>query len=98
MKDKSYFKRMPEEKIEKILLYNEQDVVNLYYIYVNWKKYIIHNIDENMIENLDSESVDINVDNENQEENDEIDEVIDDELQLSQQNKNNSSSQTKELL
>lgn len=51
-----------------------------------------------MIENLDSESVDINVDNENQEENDEIDEVIDDELQLSQQNKNNSSSQTKELL
>ena len=98
MKDKSYFKRMPEEKIEKILLYNEQDVVNLYYIFVNWKKYIIHNIDENMIENLDSESVDINVDNENQEENDEIDEVIDDELQLSQQNKNNSSSQTKELL
>lgn len=40
MKDKSYFKRMPEEKIEKILLYNEQDVINLYYIYVNWKKYI----------------------------------------------------------
>ncbi|NRV61237.1 uncharacterized protein YprB with RNaseH-like and TPR domain [Clostridium beijerinckii] len=37
MKDKSYFKRMPEEKIEKILLYNEQDVINLYYIYVNWK-------------------------------------------------------------
>ena len=51
-----------------------------------------------MIENLDSESVDINVDNENQEENDEIDEVIDDELQLSQKNKNHSSSQTKELL
>jgi uncharacterized protein YprB with RNaseH-like and TPR domain len=40
MKDKGYFKRMPEEKIEKILLYNEQDVINLYYIYVNWKKYI----------------------------------------------------------
>ena len=40
MKDKSYFKRMPEEKIEKILLYNEQDVINLYYIYINWKKYI----------------------------------------------------------
>lgn len=40
MKDRSYFKRMPEEKIEKILLYNEQDVINLYYIYVNWKKYI----------------------------------------------------------
>ena len=45
MKDKSYFKRMPEEKIEKILLYNEQDLVNLYYIYVNWKKYIIQNIE-----------------------------------------------------
>ena len=92
---------MPEKKLEKIRLYNEQDVVNLYYISVNWKKYIIHTIDENMIENLDSESVDINVDNENQEENeenDEIDEVIDNELQLSQQNKNNSSSQTKELL
>ncbi|WP_459480523.1 ribonuclease H-like domain-containing protein [Clostridium saccharoperbutylacetonicum] len=43
MKDKGYFKRMPEEKIEKILLYNEQDVINLYYIYVNWKKYIFNN-------------------------------------------------------
>lgn len=44
MKDKSYFKRMPEEKVEKILLYNEQDVINLYYIYVNWKKYIFEDI------------------------------------------------------
>lgn len=50
MKDKSYFKRMPEEKIEKILLYNEQDVINLYYIYVNWKKYIFED---------DKESTDI---------------------------------------
>ena len=48
MKDKSYFKRMPAEKIEKILLYNEQDVVNLYYIYVNCKKYILEDhIEEN---------------------------------------------------
>ena len=46
MKDKSYFKRMPEEKIEKILLYNEQDVINLYYIYVNWKKYIFEDVIE----------------------------------------------------
>ena len=46
MKDKSYFKRMPEEKIEKILLYNEQDVINLYYIYVNWKKYIYEDIED----------------------------------------------------
>ena len=40
MKDSDYVKRMPQEKIEKILLYNEQDVVNLYYIYTNWKNYI----------------------------------------------------------
>ncbi|GAA0077714.1 ribonuclease H-like domain-containing protein [Clostridium sp. CTA-5] len=44
LKDKSYFKRMPQEKIEKILLYNEQDVVNLYHIYVNWKKYIFEDV------------------------------------------------------
>ena len=50
LKDKSYFKRMPEEKIEKILLYNEQDVVNLYHIYVKWRKYIY---DDNEIEELD---------------------------------------------
>ena len=49
MKYKSYFKRMPEEKIEKILLYNEQDVINLYYIYVNWKKYIYEDIIEESI-------------------------------------------------
>lgn len=56
MKDRSYFKRMPEEKIEKILLYNEQDVINLYYIYVNWKKYIFENITEDNIleENVDN--------------------------------------------
>ena len=53
MKDKSYFKRMPEEKIEKILLYNEQDVINLYYIYVNWKKYIFEEVNEEI--NLDEE-------------------------------------------
>lgn len=53
MKDKGYFKRMPEEKIEKILLYNEQDVINLYYIYVNWKKYIFE--DRMNDEQLDEE-------------------------------------------
>ncbi|MGL4991605.1 MAG: ribonuclease H-like domain-containing protein [Sarcina sp.] len=36
LKDKEYFKRMPKEKIEKILIYNEQDVVNLFHILVNW--------------------------------------------------------------
>lgn len=60
LKDKSYFKRMPEEKIEKILLYNEQDVVNLYHIYVKWKKYIydeeIEDVKEpeDFIEEIDS--------------------------------------------
>ena len=71
MKDRSYFKRMPQEKIDKILQYNEQDVVNLYYIYVNWKKYIfdepedeseeiseVKNIEE--IENIDEVEADNN--------------------------------------
>lgn len=51
MKDKEYIERMPKEKVEKILLYNEQDVVNLFHIYVNWKKYI--NIDEE--ENIEAQ-------------------------------------------
>lgn len=38
MKDNDYIKRMPEEKIERILLYNEQDVVNLFHIFINWNK------------------------------------------------------------
>ena len=61
MKDKSYFKRMPEEKIEKILLYNEQDVINLYYIYMNWKKYIFDEIIEE--NNFDEETENIQDDN-----------------------------------
>lgn len=40
MKDDDYFTRMPEEKKEKILLYNMQDVASLFYIYTNWNKYI----------------------------------------------------------
>jgi Predicted exonuclease len=63
MKDKSYFKRMPEEKIEKILLYNEQDVINLYYIYVNWKKYIFDEVEVD-------EKIDVEDENENIEEDD----------------------------
>eukprot|EP00831_Metopus_contortus_P050100 TRINITY_DN4204_c0_g1_i2.p1 TRINITY_DN4204_c0_g1~~TRINITY_DN4204_c0_g1_i2.p1 ORF type:complete len:223 (+),score=57.69 TRINITY_DN4204_c0_g1_i2:282-950(+) len=55
IKDRSYFKRMPQEKIEKILQYNEQDVVNLYIIYVNWKKYIFE--DEKSIENQEIKSI-----------------------------------------
>ena len=36
VKDKDYINRMPQEKIEKILLYNEQDVVNLFHILTKW--------------------------------------------------------------
>lgn len=36
VKDRDYIHRMPQEKIEKILVYNEQDVVNLFHIYTNW--------------------------------------------------------------
>ncbi|MGM9974967.1 MAG: ribonuclease H-like domain-containing protein [Clostridiaceae bacterium] len=36
IKDKDYIVRMPSEKIDKILQYNEQDVVNLFHIVLNW--------------------------------------------------------------
>ena len=38
MKDEEYGNRMPKEKKEKILLYNEQDVVSLFHMYVNWNR------------------------------------------------------------
>jgi uncharacterized protein YprB with RNaseH-like and TPR domain len=41
MKDDEYIHRMPKEKIEKILLYNEQDVVSLFEILANWNKYVV---------------------------------------------------------
>lgn len=40
MKDDNYINRMPKEKIEKILLYNQQDVVSLFEILANWNKFI----------------------------------------------------------
>lgn len=40
IKDKEYVQRMPKEKIEKILLYNEQDVVSLFQMYINWRKVV----------------------------------------------------------
>lgn len=46
MKDKDYISRMPKEKVEKILLYNEQDVINLYHIFNNWNKYINNSLEE----------------------------------------------------
>ena len=38
MKDFDYMNRMPEEKRQRILLYNEQDVSSLFKIYVDWEK------------------------------------------------------------
>lgn len=38
MKDENYINRIPRQKIEKILAYNEQDIVSLFHIYVNWNK------------------------------------------------------------
>lgn len=40
LKDREYILRMPKEKIETILLYNEQDVTNLYNIYMLWKAFV----------------------------------------------------------
>lgn len=37
VRDSGYIKRMPYEKKQKILLYNEQDVVSLFVICVKWK-------------------------------------------------------------
>jgi len=38
IKDEDYIRRIPRQKIEKILSYNEQDIVSLFQIYVNWNK------------------------------------------------------------
>lgn len=55
MKDKDYISRMPKEKLENILLYNEQDVINLYHIFVNWKQFIYE--EDKEIENDDDQSI-----------------------------------------
>ncbi|MDP4143032.1 MAG: ribonuclease H-like domain-containing protein [Bacillota bacterium] len=36
IRDNEYINKMPEEKKEKILLYNQQDIVSLFYIYTKW--------------------------------------------------------------
>lgn len=46
MKDFDYMNRMPEEKKQRILLYNEQDVVSLFKIYVDWEKFLKVSEDE----------------------------------------------------
>lgn len=38
IKDPEYINRVPDEKINKILNYNLDDVINLFYIYVKWAK------------------------------------------------------------
>ncbi len=40
IKDKGYITRMPKEKIETILSYNEQDVVSLFNMVASWNKII----------------------------------------------------------
>ena len=52
LKDREYFERMPKEKIEKILVYNEQDVVNLFHILVKWN--LIVEANEESKENQDN--------------------------------------------
>ncbi|MBU3089867.1 ribonuclease H-like domain-containing protein [Clostridium gasigenes] len=47
LKDREYIMRMPKEKIETILLYNEQDVTNLCVIFKKWNQYIINIEKEN---------------------------------------------------
>lgn len=56
MKDKDYLARMPKEKLEKILLYNEQDVVNLFYIITNWFKHI-YELKEIEAKNIEEENL-----------------------------------------
>ena len=49
---------MPKEKIETILLYNEQDVVNLYKIFITWRDYI-KSEDEVIEVNGDKDNIEI---------------------------------------
>lgn len=55
LKDREYFERMPKEKIEKILIYNEQDVVNLFKILVSWNS-VIEKEKKSLVKELEKES------------------------------------------
>lgn len=44
IKDSDYISRMPADKKAKILLYNEQDVVSLFHIYVNWNSVVTSSV------------------------------------------------------
>lgn len=74
LKDKEYIERMPKEKIETILLYNEQDVVNLYKIFINWNDYINIEDEDNSDENSDISENEKDIE-------DKIDEVIDENIE-----------------
>ncbi|KOF56220.1 ribonuclease H-like domain-containing protein [Clostridium guangxiense] len=39
IKDDDYFSRMPDEKKTKILRYNGQDVISLFYMLISWSRY-----------------------------------------------------------
>lgn len=58
LKDRDYILRMPKEKIETILLYNEQDVTNLYNIYMSWNIYINKDKDKDIdVEEFEEEDI-----------------------------------------
>lgn len=46
VKDEDYFQRMPSQKKDKILNYNEDDVANLFYILCQWNKYMKEYLEE----------------------------------------------------
>ncbi|MFL0252259.1 ribonuclease H-like domain-containing protein [Clostridium neuense] len=45
IKDDEYFNRMPDEKKTKIMTYNGQDVISLFYMLVSWSTYA-HKLDQ----------------------------------------------------
>lgn len=79
LKDREYIMRMPKEKIETILLYNEQDVTNLCIIFKKWKQYItnIEEEDKNENEEIDDIEEDIDYIEEEREAEETIEEGID---------------------
>ncbi|GAA0177026.1 ribonuclease H-like domain-containing protein [Clostridium sediminicola] len=50
MKDSDYMNRMPQEKKDRILLYNEQDVVSLFRIYVDWNSVVNEKLKQEELE------------------------------------------------
>ena len=74
LKDKEYIERMPKEKIETILLYNEQDVVNLYKIFITWKDYIQSEDEVDEVIEVDSDKDNIEITEEESDTNEVIEE------------------------